>query len=124
MVKKECPTCGFKWDRPANEAEKKICPKCQSKLEVGKAVRAPGEVSTNKVSSSSAGESSSGVCKKGGSHMWKFGKCSKCGESEGKFAKAGSAVNPGGAGGCSKGGGKCMFKFSKCTKCGKSEFSK
>ncbi len=51
----------------------------------------------------------------------KFGKCSHCGEPEGKLIKApGAVANPGGAGGCPK-GGKHMFQFAKCKKCGASE---
>ena len=95
--KMECGTCAYSWVRPASEAGKPICPKCQSPLTTTNPGRAPGEASTYKAAASSAGESESGNCSKGGPHAWKFGKCSKCGKAEGKILKtAGAVANPGG----------------------------
>jgi len=104
--RKECPTCGHSW---LDKGGKNECPKCLSPLTGGGAKRAPGEASTSKQSASSAMESESGECPKGGPHTWKFGKCSKCGVGEGKSETI--------AGECPK-GGKHISKFGKCTKCG------
>eukprot|EP01064_Diplonema_japonicum_P016050 TRINITY_DN2407_c1_g2_i1.p1 TRINITY_DN2407_c1_g2~~TRINITY_DN2407_c1_g2_i1.p1 ORF type:complete len:118 (+),score=15.39 TRINITY_DN2407_c1_g2_i1:22-354(+) len=105
-VRKRCPHCDFSWLDKYNKNE---CPKCIQPLTSGSTVGArpswntqqystsptnrvsghrlqPGEASSNKQRASSAMESSSGNCSKGGSHMWKFGKCSKCGRGEG-YAK-------------------------------------
>eukprot|EP01059_Diplonema_ambulator_P009898 TRINITY_DN1987_c0_g1_i1.p1 TRINITY_DN1987_c0_g1~~TRINITY_DN1987_c0_g1_i1.p1 ORF type:complete len:111 (+),score=21.54 TRINITY_DN1987_c0_g1_i1:57-389(+) len=105
-VRKRCPHCDFSW---LDKYGKNECPKCIQPLTSGQAVGSrpswqgtsytttpqsrvaghriqPGEVSTFKQRASSAMESSSGSCNKGGAHMWKFGKCSKCGVGEG-YAK-------------------------------------
>lgn len=129
--KMSCPTCAFTWVRTASNADKKECPKCQSKLPLRSSVaasssvlgksRGMGDKSALAPSASSAMESTGGSCPQGGPHTFKFGMCSKCRVSEGKILKApGAVANPGGTGGCAK-GGKCIFKFAKCTKCGKSE---
>lgn len=113
----------------ASNADKKECPKCQTKLPTAKTAssgvvgksRAMGDKSPLAPSASSAMESTGGSCSLGGPHTFKFGMCSKCKVSEGKILKApGAVANPGGGGSCSK-GGKCVFKFTKCQKCGKSE---
>merc|ERR1712216_324834 len=84
--KRSCPTCGHSWLDKYGKLE---CPKCLSPLGGGGTTkRAPGEASTHKASASSAMESASGECPKGGQHTWKFGKCSKCGRGEGADAKA------------------------------------
>jgi hypothetical protein len=97
---------------------KNECPKCLAPLTGAVAKRAPGEASTFKAKASDAGESESGACSKGGSHTWKFGKCSKCGQGEGygkaKEAHAAGApkvtVVPGSA--CTD-GKMHIYKFSK-----------
>lgn len=113
-VRKKCPTCEFSW---LDKYGRNECPKCLQPLggAGGAARRAPGEVSTFKQNPASAMESESGSCPKGGAHLWKFGKCSKCAKSEG-FVKS---PRPSGN---DCGGGKHLFKFGKCTKCGKAEF--
>ncbi|KAL1498975.1 hypothetical protein AB1Y20_013495 [Prymnesium parvum] len=108
--RKSCPTCGHQWLDAHGKPE---CPKCLSPLGGAPPKRMPGEASTMKQSASSAMESESGTCPKGGAHHWKFGKCNKCGVGEGV-----SKTVPGE---CEK-GGKHIYKFSKCTKCGKKEF--
>jgi hypothetical protein len=65
--RKECPTCGHSW---LDKGGKNECPKCLSPLTGGGAKRAPGEASTSKQSASSAMESESGECPKGGPHTW------------------------------------------------------
>jgi hypothetical protein len=45
--------------------------------------RVPGEASTFKEPPGSAMESESGICRKGGMHLWRYGRCCKCGRSEG-----------------------------------------
>lgn len=70
--RRSCPTCGHQW---LDKYGKDECPKCLSPLAPSSgAKRAPGESSTYKQSASSAMESESGVCPKGGSHTFKFGK--------------------------------------------------
>jgi len=79
--------------------------------------RAPGEVSRYKQPTGSAMESASGQCPCGGPHVWRFGKCSKCGRCEGTEVAAKLLVD-----GCPH-GGRHMFKFARCTKCGALEGS-
>jgi len=110
-VSKHCDSCGFKW---LDKHGKDECPKCLQPLRPSTGRRAPGEVSTFKQAPGSAMESASGACSKGGPHTWKFGKCSKCGASEG-YGKGGPK-----GGECSA-GGKHVFKFGKCIKCGDAE---
>ena len=105
----------------AANADKKECPKCQTRLPVAAAsavkpaARGMGDKSPAAPSASSAMESSGGSCPQGGPHTYKFGMCSKCKASEGKVLKAPGAVsNPGGAGGCPK-GGKHMYKYEPHT---------
>lgn len=113
-MRKQCDVCLHSW---IDKHGKDECPKCLSPLSAqGQFRRAPGESSTFKASAGSAMESASGECPKGGQHMWKFGKCSKCGMGEGKFL---AEQKKGGE--CSK-GGKHIYKFGVCTKCGASEF--
>eukprot|EP01062_Namystynia_karyoxenos_P074262 TRINITY_DN71137_c0_g1_i1.p1 TRINITY_DN71137_c0_g1~~TRINITY_DN71137_c0_g1_i1.p1 ORF type:complete len:115 (+),score=26.40 TRINITY_DN71137_c0_g1_i1:60-404(+) len=106
-VRKQCPHCDYRW---LDKYGKNECPKCiqplwedsrttrpmwNVKTDYGYGSRLqPGEVSTNKRKPSDACESSSGNCKKGGAHMWKFGKCSKCGLGEG-YGKLGMASSSG-----------------------------
>ncbi|KAJ9463626.1 hypothetical protein DIPPA_09929 [Diplonema papillatum] len=143
-VRKRCPHCDFSW---LDKYGKNECPKCSQPLSVGgpshqrqswatgaytaqqtsglhgAARIQPGEASTFKQSASSAMESAGGACPKGGPHMWKFGKCSKCGRGEGYGGGAGvTAVRrPSGASGaCAE--GKHKYKFGKCTACGRAEF--
>lgn len=157
MPRKECPTCAHRW---MDKYGKNECPKCLSPLvgttTAGRQIHTdaaqgvstrrltPGEASTNKQSASSAMESMSGSCSMGGSHLWKFGKCSKCGMAEGGNASAPTqrAKLNGRAQkaaldrdiahvqasfestrrpvlmdrDCPK-GGKHMYKFGKCSKC-------
>ena len=57
--------------------------------------RLPGEASTFKEPPGSAMESCSGVCKQGGAHEWRFGRCSKCGRAEGtEVEEAFATANP------------------------------
>ncbi|KAJ9464644.1 hypothetical protein DIPPA_24842 [Diplonema papillatum] len=103
-VRKQCPHCDFRW---LDKYGKNECPKCIQPLHDGGSSASrpswqtsayttnptrgstaghriqPGEASSNKQKASSAMESASGSCTKGGPHMWKFGKCSKCGVGEG-----------------------------------------
>eukprot|EP01060_Flectonema_neradi_P036775 TRINITY_DN718_c1_g1_i1.p3 TRINITY_DN718_c1_g1~~TRINITY_DN718_c1_g1_i1.p3 ORF type:complete len:113 (+),score=19.27 TRINITY_DN718_c1_g1_i1:63-401(+) len=107
-VRKECPHCSFRW---LDKYGKNECPKCIQPLHTGHAPGSrgtwstgthnmvptsnlhggarlqPGEASTYKQKASSAMESQSGGCSKGGNHMWKFGKCSKCNKPEGYAVK-------------------------------------
>ena len=96
------------------------CPKCLGKLSSsfmfmakGGSRRVAGEVSTYKQPPGSAMESESGSCLFGGPHRWRFGRCSKCGKSEGSHVKKSAP-----AGECAM-GGRHVFMFSnQCTKCG------
>lgn len=85
--RKTCPVCAFSW---LDRWKKDECPKCLNSLSHssrlasgGGARRVPGEVSTFKQPPSSAMEYLSGQCKWGGAHLWRFGRCSKCGLAEG-----------------------------------------
>lgn len=112
-VKKTCPTCGHSW---LDKYGKDECPKCLQPLSLGGfRARVPGEASTFKQNAMSAMESESGTCSKGGSHTWKFGRCTKCGKGEGA-----EAADRRTGGECAK-GGKHVFRFAKCMKCGESE---
>eukprot|EP01061_Rhynchopus_euleeides_P017412 TRINITY_DN2895_c0_g1_i1.p2 TRINITY_DN2895_c0_g1~~TRINITY_DN2895_c0_g1_i1.p2 ORF type:complete len:152 (+),score=35.35 TRINITY_DN2895_c0_g1_i1:64-519(+) len=148
-VRKRCPHCDFSW---LDKYGKNECPKCiqplvseprgsrgvwdggnySSQVVSGRTAGArlqPGEASTFKQSASSAMESHSGQCPRGGAHSWKFGKCSQCGKAEG-YANTGSS--PVAARRVSKPasptamtcreGGKHTFKFAKCVHCGRGEY--
>jgi hypothetical protein len=112
----ECPTCGHRW---LDKYQKDECPKCLSKLSTsfmliakGGSRRVAGEVSTFKQPPGSAMESESGSCLFGGPHSWRFGRCSKCGRSEGKHVKASTP-----AGECRMGGRHVFMFTNRCTKC-------
>ena len=109
-----CPQCRHRW---IDKYQMDVCPKCQTKLSFAArrltlellaesavagaladkgvarlrpgelAIRKPGEVSTFKHASSSAMESVSGRCARGGAHggahVWRFGKCRNCGIGQG-----------------------------------------
>mmetsp|Transcript_25328 Transcript_25328/g.42445 ORF Transcript_25328/g.42445 Transcript_25328/m.42445 type:complete len:231 (+) Transcript_25328:463-1155(+) len=79
-IRKSCPTCTFCW---MDKYRKNECPKCLSPLDVPHPKRLPGEASTYKRSPNDALESQSGACPKGGAHLWRFGRCSRCGQGEG-----------------------------------------
>jgi uncharacterized Zn finger protein (UPF0148 family) len=112
--KRSCPTCGHSW---LDKYGKDECPKCLQPLSSVPMAREAGEVSLKKAAPGSAMESESGECPKGGAHLWKFGKCSKCSKPEGKEV---AERRTGGE--CSK-GGKHVFKFTKCMKCGVNELA-
>jgi len=138
-IRMECDKCGYKCV-PQWLNDKAHCLKCQAVLRTrgslheaqrevfgaeanGETRRTAGEVSTFKLSPSSAMESVGGACAKSpnGQHHFKYGKCNFCQVAEGKLVKGpGVMANPGGAAECDM-GGKCMFKFAKCTKCGRGE---
>ena len=88
LEQRECPLCGHRW---MDKYRKDECPKCVHKLSQsmrlhanGGTKREPGEVSTYKYAPGSAMVSEYGRCKKGGgSHLWKYGRCLKCGIGEG-----------------------------------------
>lgn len=115
---RECPTCGHRW---LDKYRKDECPKCLCKMSTASKLKAaggqprtPGETSTFKQKPGSAMESESGLCRHGGAHVWRFGRCRKCGLGEGAFASEMRAV----PGECER-GGRHLFKFSnQCTKCG------
>eukprot|EP01059_Diplonema_ambulator_P003105 TRINITY_DN1274_c0_g1_i1.p1 TRINITY_DN1274_c0_g1~~TRINITY_DN1274_c0_g1_i1.p1 ORF type:complete len:151 (+),score=1.69 TRINITY_DN1274_c0_g1_i1:86-538(+) len=144
-TRKRCPHCDFSW---LDKYGKNECPKCCQPLTTGHAPGSrpswstsaysssqvsgntaqhriqPGEASTYKQSASSAMESQSGSCSKGGAHTWKFGKCSKCGRAEG-YAHGGAPApvrKPSGTGVTSCAEGMHKFKFAKCVNCGKREY--
>ena len=92
--RRQCPTCLHRWlDRNGKDE----CPRCLQPMSSGWALlqaaeqlgaasaqrRVPGETSTIKFRPSSAMESSRGDCKAGGTHLFRFGKCSKCQLEEG-----------------------------------------
>jgi hypothetical protein len=82
-VKRQCPGCGHRW---LDKHRKDECPKCLCTLSLPlwrRHRRAPGEVSTFKERPGSAMASESGVCRYGGQHTWRFGRCAKCGKPEG-----------------------------------------
>ena len=82
-VKRECPVCAHRW---LDKYAKDECPKCLTKLDLPdwqRYRRLPGETSTFKEPPGSAMESESGHCRKGGMHLWRYGRCAKCGRSEG-----------------------------------------
>ena len=94
-----CPVCGhrsvgtFPQQSMRGNHVWSSCPKCHTDLAKahvlesnGGAKRLPGEVSTFKQKPSSAMESASGRCDKGGPHAWRFGRCTKCGLGEGTAA--------------------------------------
>jgi len=112
-TRRSCPYCGHAW---LDKYSKDECPKCLNPLStLGMVPRVPGEAVTNKQCASSAMESESGSCPKGGMHTFRFGKCSKCGKGEGKEL---ADRNTGGE--CPE-GGRHVFKFTRCTKCGGTE---
>jgi DNA-directed RNA polymerase subunit RPC12/RpoP len=117
----QCRVCGFKLTREKADLGKD-CPKCfQPRPYVPPTTQAAAQSKAASLAPSSAMESSSGSCPKGGAHSWKFGKCSACGKPEGKLVKtAGAFANPGGAAGCAKNpSGKCQNMFGKCKHCGR-----
>ena len=61
-----------------------------------------------------------GQCVAGGSCLYKFGKCSKCGRAESQ-GQGRQLDNNAAAGGQCVSGGPCLYKWGKCSKCGKSE---
>lgn len=83
-LKRECHTCGHRW---LDKWRKDECPKCfavQSMPDWQRHRRLPGEASTFKQPPGSSIESQSGVCRKGGMHHWRYGRCIKCGKNEGE----------------------------------------
>jgi len=79
----QCPGCGHRW---LDKHHKDECPKCLVPLSTPdwqRNRRLPGEVSTYKHTASSAMESCSGLCPRGGQHHWRLGRCAKCGRGEG-----------------------------------------
>ena len=93
--KRQCPGCGHTWVDKYNKDE---CPKCLTEMSLPlwrRLKRLPGEASTFKEPPGSAMESCSGVCKQGGAHEWRFGRCSKCGRAEGaEVEEAFATANP------------------------------
>jgi hypothetical protein len=111
--KRECPTCGYKWNDCYARNE---CPKCMCPIDGKKTRRKPGETSTFMAASSSAMESASGQCpagEQGAKHQWKWGRCSLCLKGEGEEAKEKQARAPSEC----RVGGRHVFKFGKCVKC-------
>ena len=83
---RECPLCTHRW---VDKYRKDECPKCLQRLSHTRTLpegrrREPGEPSTWKAPPSSSMESEYGQCPFGGRHMWRFGRCRKCGEAEGE----------------------------------------
>ena len=85
-----CSSSGHRW---LDKYHKDECVKCLTPLSrniLARNRRNPGEASTLKEKPSSAMESSSGVCREGGAHEWRFGRCRKCGKPQGTALEQGA----------------------------------